>query len=225
VLKDFNVTYQNKILRFIDTAGMRRRSKIDLDVEEYALFQALKATENADVVVLLLDAADMRARFEQTIAGRLKNSVKGIIISLNKMDLVEKTEADFLVQQTAALFPFLRFAKVVPISAEKGWHIPELLDAIIAAKEFRDLRVPDEQLRKDLKYWLKKHPPTKLSAQKKPVIYDLQQVKTNPPVFVLVVNEPAAIHYSYIRHLENRIREKYSFAGTAIKIRLRKPER
>ena len=223
---DVKISYKGKILKFIDTAGMRRRSKIDIDVEQYALFQALKSLENSDVVVLMLDAADVRARFEQTIAGKLKSSVKGIVIALNKVDLLEdKKEIERIKESTIRRFPFLRFVKFIPISAEKGWNVKELLEAIVEAKNSRLKEIPEEALTKDLKAWIKKNPPMKLRAQKKPVIYDLEQVKTNPPVFMLVVNDPAAIHYSYVRHLENKIREKYEYAGTAIKIRLRRPER
>ena len=223
---DVDIEYKEKIIRFIDTAGMRRRAKIELDVEEYSLFQAVKSIENSDVVVLLLDASSSIARFEQTIAGKLKESIKGIVIGLNKIDtLPEGTDLETFTNYSQRYFPFLRFTRVIPISAINGQNVDRLLDAIIEAKLSRENRIEENALSQSLKKWMKKTPPKKLQGQKKPIVYDLKQVRTNPPSFHLIVNDPAAIHYSYLRFLENQIRKAYGFAGTAIKIRARTPER
>lgn len=223
---DVDIKWRDKTFRFIDTAGMRRRAKIDLDVEEYSLFQSVKSIENADVVILLLDAAGEPARFEQTIAGKLKNRIKGIILALNKIDkLADRDELKETETATRMLFPFLKFSNIVSISALKGTKIDKLMEAVVEAKEARDTSISDEELANFLKKAKKKFPPRKLRDQRTPRIFEIVQTSSNPPTFTLIVNEVPAIHYSYVRYLENELRKDFNFEGTAIKIRVRKPRK
>ena len=222
---DIDIEYKGEILRFIDTAGIRRRSKIDIDVEEYALFQATKSTRNADVVVLILEAQKTPSALERTIAGELKENIKGIVVALNKIDDLVSDEINDAKSAFIAYFPFLRFVTVIPISAKEGTNVDRLLDAIMASKKSRDKKIDENVLSKTFKSWIKKNPPKQLRDQKKPVIYGIKQIAGRAPTFELVVKEPPTIHYSYVRYLENQIRDHFDFGGTAIKIRVRKPEK
>ena len=202
----------------IDTAGIRRKSKIYEDIERYSVIRAIAAIERSDVCLLLIDATEGLTEQDKKVAGEAHEAGKGIIIVVNKWDLVEKetnTMRDFTRKIQAELL-FLSYAPVLFISALKKQRLGQVMGMIKVVAENRMLRVPTGQLNSLIAdAMLMNNPPSDKGKRLK--IYYAAQVGVAPPLFSFSINSRELMHFSYSRYLENRIRDAYGFEGTSLK--------
>ncbi|MBQ1396652.1 MAG: ribosome biogenesis GTPase Der [Eubacterium sp.] len=202
----------------IDTAGIRRKSKIYEDIERYSVIRAIAAIERSDVCLLLIDAVEGLTEQDKKVAGEAHEAGKGIIIVVNKWDLVEKetnTMRDFTRKIQAELL-FLSYAPVLFISALKKQRLGQVMGMIKVVAENRMLRVPTGQLNSLIAdAMLMNNPPSDKGKRLK--IYYAAQVGVAPPLFSFSINSRELMHFSYSRYLENRIRDAYGFEGTSLK--------
>ncbi|MBS5717703.1 MAG: ribosome biogenesis GTPase Der [Megasphaera micronuciformis] len=203
----------------IDTAGMRRKGKIDLPVERYSVVRALRAIDRSDVAVLVLDGVEGVTEQDKKIAGYIHESGKGCIIIVNKWDLVTKDSKTSLryTEDIRRELAFLQYAPVLYASALTHQRVDRLADVVKYVSEQQHMRVSTSilnELMADAQ--LTNPPPTKGGRPLK--IYYLTQASVAPPTFVLFVNDPALLHFSYKRYIENRLRETFGFEGTPVRI-------
>ena len=214
---DTQVTYDGKEYIFIDTAGLRRKNKIKEELERYSIIRTVSAVERADIVVLLIDATEGVTEQDAKIAGIAHERGKGIIIAVNKWDLVEKDDKTIYkftdkVRQTLS---FMNYAEIIFISAETGQRISKLFGMIDDVIENHTLRVQTGVLNEILSEAVAmKQPPS--DKGKRLRIYYMTQVSVKPPTFVLFINDKKLMHFSYTRYLENQIRNTFGFKGTPI---------
>ncbi|MFZ0371654.1 MAG: ribosome biogenesis GTPase Der [Halobacillus sp.] len=207
----------------IDTAGMRKRGKIYEATEKYSIMRAMKAIERSDVVLSLIDADTGIQEQDKKIAGYAHEAGKAVIIVVNKWDTVEveeKTMKEF-EDKVRSNFRFLDYAPVVFLSAKTKKRVHTLLPRILEASENHAKRVQTNILNEVIMDALAMNPSPSIKGQKLKIFY-AAQVSVKPPSFVVFVNEPELMHFTYERFLENRIREAFGFEGTPIKIFARK---
>lgn len=202
----------------IDTAGIRRRSRVSDDIEKYSVIRALSAIERCDVALLVIDAQDGVTEQDKKIAGLAHEAGKGIIVVVNKWDLLAKetnTMRDF--ERTVKMeLQFMHYAPVLFTSAFKGQRLDNVLRTAKAVSEMRAMRVSTGQLNSLLAdAMLMNNPPSDKGRRLK--IYYVAQIGVKPPLFSFQVNDRDLMHFSYARYLENKIREGYGFEGTSIK--------
>ena len=205
----------------IDTAGMRRKAKIDAPVERYSIVRSLRSVDRADIVVLVLDGVDGVTE-QDKIAGYAHEAGKGIIIVVNKWDLVEKDDKT-TIRYTEDIYDemgFLRYAPILFASALTKQRIHRLADLIKFVSEQQHMRISTSVLNQVLSDAQNVNPVPSRSGRL-PKIYYMTQASVKPPTFILFVNEPELIHFSYMRFLENRLRESFGFEGTPIRLILR----
>ncbi|NLZ39444.1 MAG: ribosome biogenesis GTPase Der [Firmicutes bacterium] len=208
---------------FVDTAGIRRRSKIDEAVEYYAVLRAVRAVEDADVVLMVLDATEDVTEQDKRIAGIAHEAGRGIIIVVNKWDKVKKDEKtmDLYRENIRQQLAFLSYAPIIFISALTGQRIHRLYQLIAYVAQQHAMRIKTSQLNELVAdATAVTPPPTKKGKQLK--IYYLTQIRVKPPTFAVFVNDPELAHFSYLRFLENKLRETYGFEGTPIRLVVRK---
>lgn len=202
----------------IDTAGIRRRSRVSDDIEKYSVIRALSAIERSDVAVLVIDAAEGLSEQDKKIAGLAHDAGKGIIVAVNKWDLVPKetnTMRDYGRSMKQEL-QFMSYAPIIFISALSGERLPRILELSHAIAQTRAMRVSTGQLNSLIAdAMLMNHPPSDKGRALK--IYYAAQIGIKPPLFSFQVNDRELMHFSYARYLENKIREGYGFEGTSIK--------
>lgn len=203
----------------IDTAGIRRRGKIEHGVEKYSVLRSFKAIERADVVLLLVDAADGITSQDTHIAGFILDAWKSTVVLVNKWDTILK-DSETMENYTRHVRQELNFMDYVPllfISAKTGQRVDQVLPMALRVQEERLARITTSMLNRVLRDAQDAHPaPSHAGRQLK--IYYGAQVRVNPPTFLLHVNEPKLFHFSFQRYLENKFRETYGFIGTPIKI-------
>jgi GTP-binding protein len=203
----------------IDTAGIRRRGKIERGVEKYSVLRAFKAIERADVVLLMIDAAEGITAQDTHIAGFILDAWKSTVVLVNKWDTIVK-DNDTMEDYTRHVRKELNFMDYVPIlfiSAKTGQRVEQVLPLALRVQEERMTRITTAMLNRVLRDAQDAHPtPTHAGRQLK--IYYGSQVRVDPPTFVLHVNDPKLFHFSYMRYLENQFRETYGFIGTPLKI-------
>jgi len=206
-------------LTLIDTAGIRRRGKIEPGVEKYSVLRSFKAIERADVVLLLIDAEVGISLQDAHIAGYILDEWKSCVVLVNKWDAIVKDNYT-MEEYTSVLRQQLNFMDYVPIlfiSAKTGQRVDQVLPLALRVQEERLARLTTSKLNILLQKAQDIHPaPSHAGRQLK--IYYATQVRSDPPTFLLFVNDPALIHFSYLRFLENRIREEYGFVGTPIRL-------
>ena len=206
----------------IDTAGIRRRGKIDQGVEKYSVLRALKTLRRADVALLLIDGEEGVTSQDAHIGGMLIEENVGVILLVNKWDIVEKdtyTMPDYETKVRAEL-TFLSYAPLLFISAETGQRLNKIFPTVLEVQAARNKRVGTGELNDLLRDLIANHPPpTKAGTQLK--FYYATQVGVAPPTFVFFVNRPEMIHFGYERYIENRIREQFTFSGTPIRLLFR----
>lgn len=208
---------------FVDTAGIRRKSKVEEAVEYYSVLRSIRAAESADVVLMLLDAAEEISEQDKRIAGIAHEAGRAMIIVVNKWDKVEKDEKtmDAFREKIRKELAYLTYAPIIFISALTGQRVQRLYELIDYVAEQHAMRVKTSRLNELLEdATAVVPPPTKKGKQLK--IYYLTQIRVKPPTFAVVVNNPELAHFSYLRFLENKLRETYGFEGTPIRIVVRK---
>lgn len=202
----------------IDTAGIRRKNRISENIEKYSIIRALAAIERSDVALLMIDASEGITEQDKKIAGLAHEAGKGIIVVVNKWDLVVKetnTMRDFR-RRIDAEFPFMSYAPSVFISVKDHQRIDNVINLAKAVAENRALRVPTGQLNALITdATMMKQPPSDKGKRLK--IYYCSQVGVKPPLFSFKINSRKLMHFSYARYLENKIREGFGFEGTSIK--------
>ena len=215
---DTELRWQGKQVRLIDTAGIRRRGRIEQGVEKFSVIRAVRAIERAEVAILVIDAQDGVTAQDTHVAGYVQEAKKGLVIAVNKWDLLEKDNST-AIEYTAIVrrdLNFVDWAPLVFISALTGQRAPRLLELAWTAQAERDKRVTTPKLIEMVREAVQRHPRSEAGRQLK--IYYATQADVRPPTFVFFVNDPKLVHFTYQRYLENQIREKFGFDGTAIRL-------
>ena len=209
--------------RLIDTAGIRRRGKVYEKTEKYSVLRAMSAIERSDVVCLVLDASTGIREQDKHVAGYAHEAGRGIIIVVNKWDLPEKnsTSAKDFEKVIRQEFQYLDYAPILFVSAKTGQRLDQIPKMVKKVYENRNQRIQSSVLN-DLLLEASKLVPTPLVKGTRLRVYYMTQVRTNPPTFVVFVNDPELMHFSYQRFLINQLRENFDFMGTPIKIIPRK---
>ena len=231
---DTEFEYKERKLILIDTAGIRRRGKVGPGIEKFSVLRSTRAIERCDVALLLIDASEGLAAQDTHIAGVIQEQAKGVIVVVNKWDLAQEQRkaeregnfphpkeeiesAESYRKLVAEGLKFIPYAPVLFASAKTGYHVQSILDTALNIAEMRYLRVPTARLNEVVQEAVRRHNPT-VVKNKILKIYYATQVQVNPPTFAFFVNDTEAVHFSYERYLENRLRETFSFKGTAIRM-------
>jgi len=219
---DTHLTYGDIPVLLIDTAGIRRRGHITPGVEQYSVLRALQAIERSDVVLLVLDATDGLTAQDAHIAGFILDAWKSVVVLVNKWDAIEKDThtMDEFTRTVRQELNFMDYVPILFISAKTGQRVDQVLPMALRVQEERLTRLPTSKINRILQHAQERHPaPSHAGAEFK--IYYGTQVRNDPPVFLLHVNDPKLAHFTYLRFLENCIREEHAFLGTPIRIVLR----
>lgn len=222
---DTRLEYDGLPLTLIDTAGIRRRGKVEPGVEKYSVLRSMQAIERADVALLLIDATTGVTAQDTHIAGYILEAWKSCVVVVNKWDAIEKDSYTMLeyTRQIRAQLNFMSYVPLLFISAQTGQRVDQVLPLALKVQEERLVRLSTAQLNRILRQAQDQHPaPSKAGRHFK--IYYGTQVRSEPPTFLLYVNDPSLAHFTYERYLENRLREQYPFTGTPIRLVL-KPRR
>ena len=214
---DTSVKYNGKEYVFIDTAGLRRKAKVHENLEKYSIVRTVGAVERADVCVIVIDATEGISEQDAKIAGIAHNEGKGLIIAVNKWDAVEKDNSSVnkYTEDIRNVLSFTPYAEIVFISAVTGQRLTKLYDAVDKVIESQNLRIGTGVLNEIVSEAVSlQQPPTDKGRRLK--IFYATQVSVKPPTFVIFVNDKKLMHYSYVRYLENKIREAFGFAGTPL---------
>ncbi len=206
----------------IDTAGLRRPGRVEKGIEKYSVMRAQKAIERSDVVVLVLDGTEKVAHQDQHIAGDVAKAFKGLVVAVNKWDLVEDTEEhrNTVAHRVLTRLRFTPWAPLAFISAKTGLNIDGFLDLVGEVDEARSRRIPTAEVNAALREAVATHPPA--SSSRKPLkLKYATQAEIRPPTFVVFCNDAKSVHFSYRRYLENHFRRRWDFEGTAIRIEFR----
>jgi len=203
----------------IDTAGVRRPGKLGTGVERHSVIRTTTAVERCDVAVLVIDGVDGVTSQDTHIAGIATDAYRGLVVAVNKADLWEDFEAgrEWAERQMRGKIRFVPWALVTFISAKEKRGLPELLALVQAARTARRRRVPTPALNALLAKAIREHVPP-LVHNKRFKLFYATQADIDPPTFILFVNDPALVHFSYRRYLDRAIREAFDFEGTAIKL-------
>ncbi|MDR1779009.1 MAG: ribosome biogenesis GTPase Der [Clostridiales Family XIII bacterium] len=215
---DTPFTWEGEQYTLIDTAGIRRQSRISNDIERYSVVRAVAAIERSDVCLLMIDAAEGLTEQDKKIAGIAHEAGKGVVLVINKWDLIEKetnTMNEYRKKLRAQL-PFLSYAPDIFISVLENQRVKKVLEMAAAVSENRSQRVPTGQLNSLVQDAMLMHAPPS-DKGKRLKIYYVTQVGIRPPLFSFQINSRQLMHFSYARYLENKIRESYGFEGTSIK--------
>lgn len=219
---DTSIFYNDKEYIFVDTAGLRRKSKIKEDLERYSIIRTVAAVEKSDIVVLLIDAVEGVTEQDAKIIGIAHERGRGIILAVNKWDAIEKDDKtmykfrDKIVQTLS----FVPYAEILFISALTGQRVTKLFESIEVVLQNQTLRVKTGVLNEIMsEAVVMQQPPTDKGKRLK--LYYITQVGIKPPTFVIFCNDKELFHFSYQRYIENKIRESFGFSGTSIRLIIR----
>ena len=219
---DTEVIHEGTPYVFIDTAGLRRKSKIKEELERYSIIRTVSAVERADVVVVVIDAIEGVTEQDAKIAGIAHERGKGIIVAVNKWDAIEKTDKTIYeyTRKIKEILSFIPYAEFLFISAATGQRLTKLFEMIDVVRQNQNLRVATGVLNEIMTEAVAmQQPPSDKGKRLK--IYYMTQVAVKPPTFVIFVNDKDLMHFSYTRYLENQIRNAFGFKGTSLKFLVR----
>src|SRR5574338_281109 len=216
---DTVVEIDGEPLVLVDTAGIRRRGSIEKGIERYSVLRSLRAIDRADVAVVMTDATEGYTAQDAHVVGHVLEAFRGIVLVINKWDEVEKDghTADAWLKALRREAPYLAWADIVFASAMTGRRVERSLREAIRVADERYRRVPTAELNRVVTDAVRAHPPSHV-RNRLPKVYYATQAGVAPPTFVIFVNDPELIHFSYRRYLENRIRDEYGFLGTPIRL-------
>ncbi|MCC2127151.1 ribosome biogenesis GTPase Der [Hominiventricola filiformis] len=219
---DTDIRWNGKEYIFIDTAGLRRKNKIKEELERYSIIRTVTAVERADVVVVVIDAKEGVTEQDAKIAGIAHERGKGIIIAVNKWDAIEKNDKTIyeFTRKVRETLSFMPYAEILFISAVSGQRLPKLFETIDMVIENQTLRVQTGVLNEIVTEAVAMQQPPSDKGKRLKIFY-VTQVAVKPPTFVIFVNDKELMHFSYVRYLENKIRESFGFKGTSLKFIIR----
>ncbi|HET8945162.1 MAG TPA: ribosome biogenesis GTPase Der [Dehalococcoidia bacterium] len=216
---DTPFVYKEREMVLVDTAGIRRPGKVERGVEKYSVMRAREAIERCDVAVLVVDASEKLAAQDMHIAGYVAEAYKGLIIAVNKWDLAEDTDDNRMVfaKRILGRLRFTPWAPLAFLSAKTGLNVEGLLDLALDVEVSRSTRIPTSEVNVVLREAVAAHPPPSPSKRVTRIKF-ATQAETNPPTFIFFTNDASLLHFSYRRYLENALRRRFGFEGTAIKL-------
>jgi len=234
---DTEMEFEGRRIRIVDTAGIRRRGRVIPGIEKYSVLRASRALDRCDVALLLIDASEGLSAQDTHIAGEIHEKAKGVVIVVNKWDLAQEQRraaregnfphpneeiesAEEYRKIIAEGLKFIPYAPIIFASAKTGYHVKSILETALRIAGMRYLRIQTSRLNEVVQEATRRHNPTVIRS--KPLkIYYATQARVNPPTFIFFVNDPSAVHFSYERYLENRLREAFGFEGTAFRLQFR----
>lgn len=219
---DTEVVHNDKEYVFIDTAGIRKKSKVKEDIERYSVIRAIAAVERADVVLLVIDAVEGVTEQDAKIIGVAHDNGKGIIVLVNKWDARVKDDKTIYrdTEKIRQVLSFMSYAEILFISAKTGQRVDQIFDLIDVVMENNAMRVQTGVLNEIMAEAVAmQQPPTDKGKRLK--LFYMTQASTKPPTFVIFVNDKKLMHFSYQRYLENKIRETFGFRGTSLRFIIR----
>ena len=219
---DTPFVYGGAPMVLVDTAGLRRRGRIERGVEHYSVLRAMRAIQRADVVVLVTDAQEGITAQDTHVAGYARDAYKGVVVAINKWDMAAEMEMDRdqFANDAQRKLRFLWYAPILFISAKMREGIDQLMAAVRHIGDASEMRVQTSVLNQTLhEAFLAHSPPSR--GRRRLKLYYATQAEVNPPTFVFFVNDPSLLHFSYHRYLENRIRESFGFDGAPLRLTFR----
>ena len=219
---DTQLVWEDQPLTLIDTAGIRRKGRVEKGVEQYSVLRSMRAIDRSDVVLLVIDATESFTAQDLHIAGYIEEQKKGIVVVINKWDLVDKGPATMeeYRQRAREALDFMPYAPLTFISAKYGQRVHQVLESALMVVAERNKRIPTSALNRLLREAVAKHPPPSKPG-KWLKFYYVTQADVAPPTFVFFCNDPLQVHFSYRRYLENQLREAFGFMGTPIRMSFR----
>jgi len=214
---DTLLDFDGQSVLLIDTAGVRRRGRLGVGVERYSVLRALRAIDRADIAVLVLDATELLTAQDMHIAGYIQQAVKGIVLVVNKWDLVEGTSIVECNRYIRSQFKFMSYAPVLYTSAKFGQGVDKVMPQAFQVYQERLKRLTTGVVNSVVQQAVAAHTLPRTGSKQLKIIY-ATQAEVNPPTFVFFVNDAKLIHFSYRRYLENKLRRSFGFAGTPLRL-------
>jgi GTP-binding protein len=216
---DTAIKWNDAPLVLIDTAGLRKRGQIDAGIEKYSSLRAIRAIQRADVALLVIDAADGIRAQDQHVASYILAEGKGVVIVINKWDLIEKDERTMIefTDRVRAQLDFIAYAPIVFVSAKTHQRVHRVIDAALEVRAAWQMRVPTHELNELVREATARHVPASKGKRHLKFLY-ATQVEGAPPTFVFFVNDKKLVHFTYERYLENQLRARWGFVGAPLKM-------
>lgn len=225
---DTLVSYQNRKINFIDTAGIRRKAKVAGALERAGISKSLQKVEESDIVLLILDGSEPISSQDRQLGGLLAKHAKSVIILINKWDLAED-KSDRRRQEVKLLihghFPHLDFAPLVFVSGLTGYCVHDIFPLLLQVWQSRQTQIPETALSVFIKQTVRQHRPSRGKGVRHPEVLGLRQINSSPPIFEMRIKAKTSLHRSYVQFVKHRLREHFDFLGTPIIIRLTKLKR
>ncbi|MFA7088184.1 MAG: GTP-binding protein, partial [Patescibacteria group bacterium] len=215
-----DIIYKGQKITLVDTAGIARHSRNVIGFEKQGILKSLKSLEKTDIALLVMDISEPLTHQDAKLVQEIFDRGKSLIFIANKWDLVENRDTKKWTEILYDKLPFATWAPAQFLSAKTGEKVNKILDLVLTIAEQRKLLLSESQTEKFLKHVVKIHKPAKGKGLKAPRIYEFKQTKNNPPSFSLRIGPDDNLHFSYVRFIENRLRERHSFIGTPIHIRV-----
>ncbi len=216
------IVYNDKIINIIDTAGISKRGQKTGGLEKYGIIKSMQSLKKADIVLLVIDINEEITKQDSRLVEEIVALGKSFIVIANKWDLVEERDTKKWTRQINMHFPFILWAPILFVSASTGEKTKKVFDLVLKIDESRKIEINETALSRFLVKIIKIHKPSRGRGMKRPRVYSLRQFWTNPPRFEIKIGAQEDLHNSYLRFLENRIRENFGFFGTPIRVSIKK---
>ncbi len=214
---DTKFDFDGQSVLLIDTAGIRRRGRLGVGVERYSVIRALRAIDRADIVLLVLDATEPATAQDMHIAGYIQQAVKGIVLIVNKWDLIENGNIIEYNRCIRSQLKFMPYAPVLYISAKFGQGVEKIMPQVGQVYQGRLERIPTTAVNSVIQQAVAAHNLPRMGSKRLKILY-ATQAEVNPPTFIFFVNDAKLIHFSYRRYLENKLRQSFGFVGTPFRL-------
>jgi GTP-binding protein len=217
---DTRFDFEGQSLLLIDTAGIRKRGKVEEGIERYSVMRTLRAIDRADIVLLVMDAGEISTAQDTHVAGYIQKALKGIIIVVNKWDLVENKDFAYWNNRVRRHFKFANYAPILYTSAKTGQGVENIMPEVSKVYGERMKRLPTAQVNSVVQEAVSGHIRPTVRGKQLKILY-ATQADVNPPTFVFFTNDAKLVHFTYKRFLENRLRKAFGFAGTPLRLTFR----
>lgn len=215
------IKYKGQAISLLDTAGIRRNGKIKVGVERFSVIRTLKAIEEADICLMLMDVNELNVQLDQKIAGMVKDAGKGLVLVVSKWDSVKDKDAftrDNLAPQIAANFDFVPWAPLIFVSSLTGQNVSKIFDLALDIYKTRQSKIATSQLNRWLQQTVLLHPPAGLKNRSPKLNYMVQEIDNDIPAFKVFGSQTKFIHWSYRRYLETQLRKSFGFEGSPVQL-------